>query len=77
MAKKTDEKKDRQRISMDVTEQVRLRLEDLAVRTDATSLAEVVKRALALYDLTLTHCSKGGKIVLQYPEGSQEVLALL
>lgn len=38
------------RLNLEMSQSVRRRLESLRVRTEADSLAEVVRRALAVYD---------------------------
>jgi hypothetical protein len=40
-------------------------------------LTEVIRRALALYDLVLEHSSEEGKIVLRHKDGREEVLRII
>ena len=52
-------------------------IKDLQKRSDATSLAEVFRKALAIYDLVLDHTQDGGKVVLESADGGREVLRLI
>jgi len=65
------------RLSLDVPEKVRTKIEELAEASGATSGAEVIRRALSLYSLALEHASEGGRIVFRNPDGNEEVLRLL
>src|SRR5437868_2310746 len=53
------------RLSLDVPERVRTRIEELAETSGATSGAEVIRRALSLYSLALEHTAEGGRLVLR------------
>lgn len=65
------------RLNLDVSSAVKDTLETLQARTDATSLTEVVRRALAFYDLATEHSSEQGDIVFRHSDGTEEVLKLL
>lgn len=71
------EKKDRVRLSLDVTPRVREQLGDLETRTEAGSITEVIRRALALYDLVIEHQGEGGKLIFRHSDGEDEVLKVL
>jgi hypothetical protein len=68
---------DRTRLSLDVSPKVREQLDRLEVRTEAGSITEVIRRALALYDLVTEHQSEGGKLVFRHPDGEEESLRVL
>lgn len=51
---------------------VRQRLESLVERTDAESLAEVIRRALAVYDLLHGEIERGGKVFVRHADGTEE-----
>ena len=68
---------DRVRLSLDVTPKVREQLDLLETRTEAGSITEVIRRALALYDLVIEHQSEGGKLIFQHADGSKESLRVL
>jgi hypothetical protein len=50
-----------------MAESVRKQLEHLRDQTNADSLAEVIRRALAVYDLLRKTAFEGGKIILENP----------
>lgn len=52
-------------------------LDELVTRSGASSLTEVIRRALALYDLVLEHSAEEGKIVLRHKDGHEEVLRII
>lgn len=55
---------------MEVSPKVRERLEPLVERTDAESMSEVIRRALAVYDLLLLEVEIGGTVFVRYKDGS-------
>lgn len=62
---------------MDVTPELKTRLEDLQKRSHATTMVEVFKKSLALYDLVLNQYETKGRIILENDDGTREVLRLL
>jgi hypothetical protein len=62
---------------LDVAPTVRQQLEELEIRTEAGSLTEVVRRALALYDLVVEHQEGAGKLIFRHADGSEETLRVL
>ena len=62
---------------MDVSPKVKDQLTDLATRTEAPTLTEVVRRALALYDLVVEHQDEGGSLVFRDSDGTEEVVRVL
>jgi hypothetical protein len=65
------------RVNLEVEPEVRDNIKALRKKSKAASLAEVFKRALALYEMVLDHNSAGGKIVFEDRDGNREVLKLL
>jgi hypothetical protein len=65
------------RLSFEVPKKVRDQLDDLVSRSSASSFTEVVRKALALYDLVLEHSSEGGDVVLRDKNGREEIVKLL
>jgi hypothetical protein len=63
---------DRSRLSLILTKRTRERLEGLQKASDAESMAEVIRRALALYEDALAHERNGGVIMFEYPESSKK-----
>ena len=68
---------ERARLSLDVTQRVKDQLSELMNRTDAGSITEVIRRALALYDLATEHECEGGTIVFHHADGHDETVRLL
>ena len=69
--------RDRVRLNLEVQQDVKDRLDELQERTHASSLTEVIRRALALYNLVVDDQGDGGKVVLQNRDGSSETLTIL
>ena len=53
------------RLTLEMAQSVRDRLEHLRDRTEADSLAEVVRRALAVYDVLWDEKAKGNRVMLE------------
>ena len=69
--------KTKSRLNLDVPNEVRSQLDDLVARSTCSTLTDVVRRSLALYDLVLEHTHEGGKVVFRHEDGSEEVLRIL
>lgn len=67
----------RARLSLDLDPRSKAQLESLRQRTGATSLTEVIKKALALYDLVDEHTANGGALIFRNADGTEERLRLL
>jgi len=65
------------RLSFEVPKKVQEQLRDITDRSGATSFTEVIRRALALYDLVLEHREDDGKVVLRYKDGTEETLRII
>jgi hypothetical protein len=65
------------RLNLEMTPAVRARLEDLRGRTQADSLAEVVRRALAVYDLVLETRASGGDLIIRSGDGREQSVVIL
>jgi len=68
---------ERARLSLDISQKVREQLDLLEIRTEAGSITEVIRRALALYDLVTEHQAEGGKLIFRYTDGDDEILKVL
>jgi hypothetical protein len=51
-------------------------LYDLLKRAQCTSLTELIRRALALYDLYLEHLLEGGEVIFRHSDGEEEKLVI-
>lgn len=67
----------RKRLSLDLTPQVKTRIEDLRDMTEAESLTEVIRRALASYELLCKAQASGKDIVVRDEHGGESLLVLL
>ena len=56
-----------------MSQAIRERLENLSHEADC-SLADVIRRALAVYHLLRTETQKGGKLLIRDQDGEREVL---
>jgi hypothetical protein len=54
------------RLNLDLSPEVKAQLETVQSRTGATSLTEVIRRALATYDFLTERTNKGWQIVLRH-----------
>ncbi len=61
------------RLNLEMSEQVRKRLERLRDETDADSLAEVFRTAIAVYDFVWDQKRQGHQIFTRTPTGDQEI----
>lgn len=64
------------RMTLELTEAVRARLDTLQERTSAASITEVIRRALAAYEVLVEHVATSGSVVLETPGGGRKVLVL-
>ncbi len=65
------------RMSLSLSKDLRRRLERLVRLSEAESAAQVIRRALALYELALVESSGGGQLLIEYPSGAKDTLLLL
>jgi hypothetical protein len=61
------------RLNLEMHEEVRQRLERLRDETHADTLAEVVRRALSLYDLLWKRQSEGGELIVRRGEVETQI----
>jgi RNase P/RNase MRP subunit p30 len=63
--------KDKYKFNLILTEGAKEQLEVLQKRTQAASFAEVIRRALAVYDALQEHTSTGWELVLREKSGKK------
>jgi hypothetical protein len=68
---------ERVRLNLEIARPVHEQMQALQARSQATSLTEVIRRALALYDLVTEHITNGGEIILKTRKGGEEKLRIL
>jgi len=59
-----------------MTDEVRRNLEGLRDRTGADTFAEVIRRALAVYEFLWEQKSTGSKLIIKDDDGDRELLLL-
>lgn len=64
------------RLSLEMTKTAKERIVSLITRTDATSMTEVIRRALSVYDVIVKHIAEGGTIILKKDGNPDEKLIL-
>lgn len=68
---------DKQRVQLDLTPKMSDLLDDLVGRTDAASRAEVIRRAISIYNLLLLETEKGKRIEIAGPRSGDRERVLL
>ena len=75
MAGQDVKREKKSRLTLEFPAAVREQMEQLRGRANASTLAEVIRKALTAYDYLLTEREKGGKVILRSDkEGEREVL---
>ena len=67
----------RVRLNLDLTQQVKSRIENLRDSTEAESLSEVIRRALASYEMLCEAHASGKKIIVRGEDGEESQVLLL
>lgn len=62
------------RLNLALSEPVKQRIESIRDETGAESVTEVIRRAVAVYDLLITETAAGGKVVIKKRGKEKEVL---
>jgi hypothetical protein len=70
-------KNEKIRLNLDISREVRNCLDDLQAKTQLSSVADVVRRALALLSLVVDNEKSGGKLVFRKSDGKEETLIIL
>ena len=66
------------RLNLDIPEAVRERLDRLRELSEADTLTEVIRRALAAYEVLLTNShAHGSRIIIRDPDGTETELRLI
>ena len=68
---------DKRRLSFDVSPEVLDDLRELQNKTQASSLLEVFRRSLAVYEMVVDCINDGGKLILADKDGKQETIRLI
>lgn len=65
------------RLNLELPESLKRQLDDLVANTQAASLSEVLRRSLALFDFCMDYQKQGGRLMMENPDGTREVLRIL
>ena len=65
------------RLNLDLSDESHTLLESLLTRSSAESRTQVIRNALRAYSYLLEVEERGGKVLVQEPDGEQFVLKLL
>ena len=65
-----------ERLNLVVSKAVRERLKGLQKATDADSMTQVIKKALAVYDFLWQEKSKGARLMVKSEDGERELVLL-
>ncbi len=65
------------RLSLDLEPGAKENLAALRSRAKLTTLTELVRKSVALFDVATAHQLRGGKVVFRNPDGTEETLFLL
>lgn len=68
---------ERVRLNIAIPPFVKDQLDSIVDRSGASSVTEVIRRSVALYDLVLEHISEDGTLVFRNSDGTEEVLKIL
>lgn len=64
------------RLNIEISSTAKQRVEHLRQMTDAASISEVVRRALATYDALLAEKNRGARVVVILADGREKELLL-
>lgn len=65
------------RLNLELTDEVRAHLETLKTETQADSMAEVIRQALAVYEFMWQKHTQGAEMRAHFPDGRQTVVEFL
>jgi hypothetical protein len=65
------------RLNLEYPSDVHQQMQIVQQRSHAASITEMLRRAVALYDLITEHISGGGHVILRNEKGKEETLRIL
>ena len=69
-------KRKKTRLSIELPPRLRARLEQVKTVSEADSLSEVIRRALAVYDHLWSEKAKGGELIIRNDDGEKTLILL-
>ena len=67
----------RTRLSLDIDAKAKGQLELVQKRTGSSSMTDVIRRAVTLFDLVTEHNEQGGVLIFRNKDGTEERVRLL
>jgi len=71
------EKPKKFRLNLEFPPEVEQRLQDLKARSESTTITEVFRKSLALFNLYLNQTQAGRTMIIRDPNGSEKQLEIL
>ncbi len=68
--------KGKSRLNLLISDSLRARMDAIQEKTDATSIAEIIRRSFAIYELLIEEEGKGSKVLIQDAGGALERVRL-
>ena len=65
------------RLNLQIPKADRDLLDELEKKSGATSLTEVIRRSLALYEILIDHVNADGEIIFRHKNGTEEKVRIL
>jgi hypothetical protein len=65
------------RLNLEYPSAIHEQMQIVQQRSQASSITEMLRRAVALYDLITEHISEGGQVILRNKKGEEENLRIL
>jgi hypothetical protein len=69
--------KNRARVSLELDDKIKSKLDKIRERSGASTLSEVFRRSLSLYDVVLENYSQGGELIFINPDGTEKRIHLV
>ena len=65
------------RLNLELNRQSREQIDRVQTRIHSPSITDIIRRALALFDLFTEHTAQFGEVVFRYRDGAEEKLRIL
>lgn len=67
----------RARLSLDLDLVAMKGIEDVQARTKTKTITDLIRKAVAFYDVVTAHITGGGKIIFKHVDGREEEIKIL
>ncbi len=65
------------RLNLEFTQEAKNNLADLQKRSGSSTLNEVFRKSVALFDMVTSHSQSGGAFILRHTDGREEIVKFL